>query len=215
MSEAQEKVRIIALVGAKGCGKSEVAKTLRFHGYHYERFAGVIKDMLVTLGLTRKQVDGSTKDKETPCDLLCGKTPRLAMQTLGTEWRNFMGEELWSNIWTKRIQDKISEGQTTFVVDDMRFFHEVKAVRDLGGEIWVIRRPTIEPSAFEIGFSRVVRHLPAPIRWTLCKISGKTIIHESELYWREIAKDADVVIDNTGTLVEFKREVDAEINRQR
>ena len=40
--------------------------------------------MLYQLGLGEAHIEGALK--EVPCELLGGKTPRYAMQTLGTEW---------------------------------------------------------------------------------------------------------------------------------
>ncbi len=47
---------------------------------------------------TEDKIEGSLKAK--PCSLLAGKTPRHAMQTLGTEWgRNCIGDGFWINLW--------------------------------------------------------------------------------------------------------------------
>ena len=76
---------LIGLVGAAHCGKTTVAILLsREHRYVRLRFADTIKDMLRVLGLSDEQLDGNLK--EVPTDLLYGKTPRWAMQSLGTEW---------------------------------------------------------------------------------------------------------------------------------
>jgi hypothetical protein len=47
------------------------------------KFAGPLKSMCMALGLTEAHIEGHLK--EVPCELLCGQTPRHAMQTLGTE----------------------------------------------------------------------------------------------------------------------------------
>jgi energy-coupling factor transporter ATP-binding protein EcfA2 len=136
-------MKLIALVGPAGCGKSTVAKILS-QEFLYKRikFSQPLKDMLLALGLTEAHTEGSLKS--IPCDLLGGKTPRYAMQTLGTEWaRDIMGKNFWANIWRTRVQKHTRGIQGRSVVtEDCRFENEAKLVRELGGEIWVIERPS-------------------------------------------------------------------------
>lgn len=130
--------RLIALTGYAGSGKSTVAEHLaRAHGYRRIRFADPLKDMLkVGFGLTDEHVNGGLK--ETPLDVLGGRSPRQAMQTLGTEWgRETMHPELWVRAWRARV-DASTAG---VVVEDLRFLNEARMVRARGGEIWRIHRP--------------------------------------------------------------------------
>lgn len=127
--------RLIALTGLAGAGKSTVAKHLvAAHGYRVEKFAGPLKDMLRGLGLTERHIEGDLK--EVPCGLLGGKTPRYAMQTLGTEWgRGLISPSLWADAWSSRA----AAGRV--VCDDCRFPNEADAVRRLGGVIIRVVRP--------------------------------------------------------------------------
>ncbi len=119
---------LIGLCGAAGAGKSTAAAHLRRHGFERIRLAGILKDMLKVLGLSDEQVDGSLK--ETPCALLGGKTPRWAMQSLGTEWgRQLISESLWIDAWAAKVN---ACGQNV-VVDDVRFPNEVDAIKRRGG----------------------------------------------------------------------------------
>jgi hypothetical protein len=139
--------RLVSFVGEIGAGKSTAAKYLVDKvGFEYTRFAGPIKDMLKSLGCTHEQVDGA--EKETPAEILGGKTPRYAMQTLGTEWaRQCMGADFWMTIWKSRVQTRLDRGGFV-VVDDCRFANEAQAVRDLGGvHIRIARSSVVERTA--------------------------------------------------------------------
>lgn len=128
---------IIGLVGIAGSGKTLVAKRIERRGFERMRFAQGIKDMLRhSFGLSEDQVDGHLKG--VPAEQLCGVSPRVAMQTLGTEWgRRMMHRDLWVEQWRRAV------ARTTgnIVVDDVRHFNEAQAVRDAGGVLWRIYRP--------------------------------------------------------------------------
>lgn len=130
---------IIAFTGLAGSGKSTAAAHLvRHYGFHRVRFAGPLKNMMAALGCTEREIDGDRKEQ--PCALLGGKTPRYAMQTLGTEWgRDLITQDLWIRAWQKAV-DELSPG-TPVVVDDCRFPNEAEAVRAAGGVIVRIERP--------------------------------------------------------------------------
>jgi hypothetical protein len=140
-------MNIIALTGPIGSGKSELAKYLMWdHGYYRYPFAAYLKRMLKEIGLSDEQLYGSLK--ETPCDLLCGKTPRYAMQTLGTEWRDMIGQDLWVKIWEHDVTKLKRFGgafdfSNKIVVDDLRFQHEADAVHRLGGHVVKVFRPGV------------------------------------------------------------------------
>lgn len=127
-----ELPRLIAFTGLAGSGKTTAAQYLvQRHGYVRTRFADPLKAMLCSIGLSDEELDGARK--ELPSPLLCGKTPRWAMQTLGTEWgRDCIDNELWTALWTNRAQDCIRAGGRV-VVDDCRFANEATMVRQLGG----------------------------------------------------------------------------------
>lgn len=137
--------RIIGICGYKGSGKSEVAKYLvERHNFRRLPFAQTLKDMLKTLGLTDEQVNGSLK--EVPCDLLDGKTPRWAMQSLGTEWgRACIDQDIWVRAWRNNLESQYWM-HNDFVVDDLRFFNEAKALLAVGGaQLWRINRQGTKP----------------------------------------------------------------------
>ena len=133
---------IIGFCGPIGAGKTLAAhRLIQHHGFARVRFADPLKSMLRALGLSAMQTDGV--DKETPCDLLGGRTPRHAMQTLGTEWgRQCIGPDLWVRAWARVVEQ--SRG-VDIVADDVRFENEAVAIRARGGVIVRVVRPGAWP----------------------------------------------------------------------
>lgn len=128
---------VVAFTGVASSGKSTAAQFLVDKlGYTRVRFAGPLKDMMRAIGLEEEQIEAG--DKESPAGRLLGKTPRYAMQTLGTEWgRNCIGEDFWVHLWRYRVIPVLDAGGRV-VVDDCRFPNEAAAIRKLGGDIFKI-----------------------------------------------------------------------------
>lgn len=121
-------------------------KCVRVHGgidyseAERHRFAGPLKDMLRTLGLTEAQVDGD--EKELPCDLLGGKTPRQAMQFLGCEFgRDLIDPGLWVRATMLRVDADLTAGKLV-VIDDVRFDNEARAIKAREGIVVRLERTT-------------------------------------------------------------------------
>lgn len=170
--------RLIAFYGYKGCGKSEAAKQLTdFYGFTMHSFATPMKQMLQAIGLTEAQLWGD--QREVPSELLGGKTPRWAMQSLGTEWgRHRIDDNIWVRAWQEGLPTE--RHKRRWVVDDLRFPNEAAAIKILGGHIVKIERPGL---AFDT-------------------------THESEKYVDdEDAIPPDEIIVNDGTLDAFKTNV--------
>lgn len=121
---------LVGLCGRQGSGKTTLAELLvQEDGFCMVSVATPIKEMLLSLGLSHDEIYGS--GKEEACDLLCGKTPRHAMRTLGTEWgRKQIGQSLWTNAWSKRVNTELGHGKV--IVDDIRFDDEADVVKQLG-----------------------------------------------------------------------------------
>lgn len=128
-------IRVVGFCGRLGSGKTTAARELCKVGFTRVRFAQPLKDMLAALGCSDAELDGEAK--EVPSELLCGSTPRHAMQTLGTEWgRALIGDDLWVSAWRAR-----ASSCALVVVDDVRFPNEVAAIHALGGVVVRIERP--------------------------------------------------------------------------
>jgi hypothetical protein len=130
--------KIIGLTGRMGSGMSVAAMELQRLGFTRTRFAGPLKQMMRCLGLTDEHIEG--KLKEVPCDILGGKTPRFAMQTIGTEWgRDMISSKLWVDVWKHHIEHMPE--YIPISVEDVRFANEANAVRSVGGIVVQINRP--------------------------------------------------------------------------
>lgn len=137
---------LIVITGRAGSGKTTIARHLiANHQYICIRFAGILKNMLRILGLSDEEIDGELKEE--PCSLLLGRTPRHAMQTLGTEWgRNLIHPNLWTHAWKCEVERCITAGYKV-VCDDCRYENEAATARTFyGAQIWkVVRKDLPEP----------------------------------------------------------------------
>jgi len=135
-----------------GAGKSTVADMLvREYGFVRVKMADGLKAMLRSLlayqGVPMCKIDeiieGSEKHRHSP--FLFDKTPRHAMQTLGTEWgRNCMGQSFWLEVADTKIRPLLWDGKNV-VVDDVRFDNEYDYLKkDMNGVMVQIRRPSLE-----------------------------------------------------------------------
>jgi hypothetical protein len=153
LKNVETSSRLIGLTGLARSGKSTTAQILCAK-YSFERFSfsGPIKSMIRTLlqeaGLTESDtrvfLDGEMKEE--PIRALNWKSPRFAMQSLGTEWgRELLGDNIWVNLRFLKI-DQILRAGGSVVLDDARFTNEVDAIRERGGLVVRIVRPE---NAFE------------------------------------------------------------------
>jgi hypothetical protein len=140
------KSPIIGIAGPARAGKDTLARALiaafERTGVVIEQrsFAAPIREFICQIIGTG--LKGLEEVKEDPHPLLNGKSPRYAMQTLGTEWgRQLIGENFWCDLALARaISARNDEGIGT-VFSDVRFENEAAAVRQSGGVIIHIRRP--------------------------------------------------------------------------
>jgi hypothetical protein len=172
-----QRSKLVCFVGYAGSGKSTAAEFLRGEGYIVIKFADPLKAMLRALGLTDFHLEG--EGKELPCDLLGGRTPRRAMQTLGTEWgRELIHSNLWASAWHREVRAALNRGRHV-VADDLRFLNEYKAAQSLGAKVVRISRPSSDAT---------------------------TRVHESERQVADVPVSA--VIFNRGTVENLKELVD-------
>ncbi len=146
---------LIGLCGLPGNGKGTAATRLaEAHGFRHMKFAQSLKDMLRVM-LRQAQLEPDEIErmiegdlKELPHPALNGRTPRHAMQTLGTEWgRDCISPAIWGDIWERAAHALLENGHSV-VVDDVRFVNEQHRVKKMGGFIVLIRgRKALEGEA--------------------------------------------------------------------
>jgi hypothetical protein len=149
------KLKLLGFCGSAGHGKTTAACAIVGHypGWYRVSFADPLRAMLSALGLTSEEL---TLRKEEACALLGGKTPRYAMQTLGTEWgRGHIDGNLWMRAAQHKALSLIGNGLSV-VFDDVRFDNEARMIRALGGQVVRVRRPGLGSAmahASELGIS--------------------------------------------------------------
>lgn len=143
--------KIIAVAGRKNAGKDVVGEYLEQHGYTRAKFAGALKGMLrwylayrgADEVLIERMIEGDLK--EVPSAYFEGKTPRHAMQSLGTSWgRDMIGE----NIWINTLGNHCASIDGPVVITDMRFPNECEAAQDWGAETVRIERSDNDSTDF-------------------------------------------------------------------
>jgi hypothetical protein len=183
---------LIGLTGMAGAGKDAVAGLLAMVGYRRRAFADEVrKEVLDHLlhqdprkpavfwlastawrlaGLLERVKPSDVWTKPTSADM------RRILQLWGTEFRRTEDPEYW----VKKVMTGI-ETCGPMVFSDVRFPNEAEAIRNRGGEIWKVVRPS-------------VNGLPGE--------TGDHISETSALGW-------DKLLMNSGTLCDLAMEVQA------
>lgn len=141
-------MKIIGLVGFKGSGKDTASQPLLELGYKKTSFAGVLKDCCSAIfGWDREMLEGTTAEarlQREETDLWWaeklkrpGFSPRRAFTSVGTD---VIRTHFDTNIWVYAVQNQIIREGGDWVLTDCRFPNELAMVKELGGEIYRIKR---------------------------------------------------------------------------
>lgn len=135
---------LIGLAGRAGSGKDTVAEMVASAvGLMGERaqvtgFAEPLYEAVSAItGIPVHQLhDRRFKEEIIPW---LGKSPRQLLQTLGTEWgRNTIHPDLWVRVTMEKVR---AAPGTTFLITDVRFDNEARAIRGAGGRVFRVIRP--------------------------------------------------------------------------
>jgi len=131
---------LIGLAGAAGAGKDTAAMHLsQERQFIAMALADPLYEMVAAMtGIAAERL-ADRNVKETTIGWL-GASPRRLLQTIGTEWgRGTLGDDVWVKHLFRRMAD--AGKNKNFVVTDVRFANEAKAIRERGGRIIEIVRP--------------------------------------------------------------------------
>lgn len=134
---------IIGLTGYARSGKDTVANALvTKHGYTRAAFADKIRNML--LHVNPIMYNGKTLNEwvsEFGWEVTKAQAEtRRYMQDLGVSARKHIHPDVWVGALFEEL-----DPHKNYVISDVRFQNEADAIKDLGGEIWRIRRQGVGP----------------------------------------------------------------------
>ncbi len=172
---------VVAFTGCAKSGKDTAAQELiSLAGTQHVTsmaFADPLKDIGSIFGFTHEQLYDQSK-KEIVDDFW-GTTPRKFLQIVGTEcFRKQFRDDCWIKLMERRVSNinhNLSKGwgDTPWIVavTDVRFPNEVECIRNLGGIICRVERPSLNTT-------------------------GNMYKHASEIYINELDVDFTIVNDS-------------------
>lgn len=184
--------QLIGLVGATGAGKTTLALLLEKQGFERVHMGQAIKDMLRVLGLTEDELTGPPEIRASPSTRLAGKSPRFAMQTLGTDWgRMMISPCIWADALARRLELMNDDSGRRIIIDDLRFPEDFAVLERMGGVLVRIRRPTVSRER------SLVDHLAHgwPRVRSMLHLIGLRPLHETEFHWLDASARFEVLND--------------------
>lgn len=139
---------IMALIGEPASGKIAIAKHLVDRGgFKRVRMMEPVHRML-NAGFGLKDEDFEGDSKSAPRRELGGMSPQAIKTALGYEWgRRTVHSDLWANQFPRIVEET---GGPRIVCDDPRFGNELQLVRDAGGIIVKVTRPSLTERTREL-----------------------------------------------------------------
>lgn len=132
---------IIGFTGKKGAGKNHAAYFIQqeIEGALVTAFADPLREVCSTIfGLSAR--DMTDRDaKETKLERYPFESPRQIMQKVGTD----CVRAIYPDAWVESLKHRV-KGHSTVLVPDVRFENEVAAIRELGGKVVRIIRPSAD-----------------------------------------------------------------------
>ena len=174
---------LVGLCGLAGSGKDTVAEILsRQNDFVTISFAGPIYKAISDItGLTPRELkDRDIKEQPIPW---LGKSPRVLLQTLGTEWgREMVSDDIWIKIALRRAA-QYEGSRWGVVITDVRFDNEAEAIRAAGGQVWRVERPGAGlegPAAGHSSEAGISEHLVDRVVWNAGDLDDlKAAVHSA------------------------------------
>ena len=195
---------IIGICGLIGSGKGTVADILVEHNFKKVSFADKLKDGVSTIfGWDRDLLEGDTDEsrqwREQRDDFWSNETemevtPRLVLQLFGTDC---MRDGFNDGVWVSLLKKTILDNPGNYVIPDVRFQNEQQMIRDIGGEVWWVKRGN-NPE----WWSKAVLDTQ-----TGSNFMAEEDVHPSEWKWADTNDRFDEIIYNDSTMSELKHQV--------
>jgi len=198
--------KIIGICGLIGSGKGTVADILVLdHDFKKISFADKVKDGASAIfGWDRALLEGDTdrsriwREKEDEFwtkETGSSVTPRLVLQLLGTDCMRY---GFYDGIWVSLVKKHMVDNpHYNYVIPDVRFPNEMNMIRELGGEVWQVRRGE-QPEWFT---SAILDNT------TGSNLMENENVHVSEWKWIDSNDKFDQIIYNDSTLEELENQV--------
>ena len=124
-------IRVIALAGKKGYGKSTIAAELsQMMNCEVMSFADSLRDVArIMYPSVPERFYKNRQLKETPTPLLNGKTPREALIDIGQTAKKY-DPLVWSSKVVRKIKRKFIMADSMVIIDDLRFPDELVQLRE-------------------------------------------------------------------------------------
>jgi len=137
-----KNVPLVGLCGRAQSGKDSVGQFMSHFGFQKLSYAHRIKDCVKRIfDLTDHQLEDGY-EKELPLIEWDGLAPRQIMQRFGTE----VARNIHEDVWVKHLFNTIDKFRRRsikgFVITDVRFDNEAKAILRRNGELWWVDRDT-------------------------------------------------------------------------
>lgn len=162
-------IKLIGIHGKKRAGKDTAGKLIQsITGYErIDSFADPLRKFgFMTFGITEENREEMIES--------IGKTGRQVLQLVGTE----IGRVISPNFWIESLKYRNSNSDGGLIITDVRFDNEAEFIRNMGGRILEIQRPSL---------------------------SGKADTHASEI---PISRDlVDMIVINDSTIEEYERRI--------
>lgn len=198
--------KIIGICGLIGSGKGTVADILvDYHDFQKISFADKVKDGASAIfGWDRALLEGDTdrsrlwREKEDEFwtnETGSSVTPRLVLQLLGTDCMRY---GFYDGIWVSLVKKHMVENpHHNYVIPDVRFPNEMNMIREMGGEVWQVRRGEL-PEWFS---SAILDNT------TGSNLMDGQDVHVSEWKWIDSNDKFDQIVYNDSTLEELEKQV--------